>query len=245
MTLAQIEHRLDREHHALFESESGAGCAVVKDLRVFMKVLAYAVAAELLNNRESMGLSMTLDRVTDITKGCAGFDLKNPEIHGFLADFCQTACPDWNLAYQKHLAGVAMVTVLDDGDIDIDDVATLQLLGSGNAVTDSMVDGSANGFWEAPVVQWSGDCLLNVDDVIVTDSIQFLGGNPCDDIRLDHFKDFSRQAAGYPHGFDFFGSFDSDGHRGLPDGPQRASQGRDLGGWIVETSRSWYKGLLF
>ena len=66
-----------------------------------------------------------------------------------------------DIAHLHHDAGIAVVFVLDHGDIDIDDIAVFQFLGvRGDAVADHIVDRGADRAREAVVVQRGGDRLL-------------------------------------------------------------------------------------
>ena len=48
-------------------------------------------------------------------------------------------------ANHKHFAGIAVVAIFDDGDIDIYDVVAFEnSIFSGNAMTNHLIDGSAN-----------------------------------------------------------------------------------------------------
>ena len=108
-----------------------------------------------------------------------------------------------------------MPAILDDRHVDVDDVAVLEGLAViGNAVTDHVVHGGADGFRErnparrAAIAQTGGDSMLLVDDMVVTDAVQFLGGDPRLDVLADHFQDFGGQFARFAHFGDLFGGFD-------------------------------------
>src|SRR5450756_1942375 len=75
----------------------------------------------------------------------ARFDLFDAQPHAFVRGFAEAARLDGGFADIKHATGVAVVAVLDHRDVNIDDVAVLQLLVSGNAVTDLVVDRGADG----------------------------------------------------------------------------------------------------
>jgi hypothetical protein len=81
-------------------------------------------------------------------------------------------------ADEVHAAGVAVPAVLDDGDVDIDDVAILEHLPfAGDAVADDVVDRGAHGLREAAVADVGRNGALHVHDVVVADAVQFLGGD--------------------------------------------------------------------
>jgi hypothetical protein len=116
------------------------------------------------------------------------------------------------LADEEHAAGVAVVAVLDDGDVDIEDVAVLEPPVTGDAVADLVIDGGADGAGEALVVQRRRDGLLLVDDVVVAEAVQFLGGDARLHVGGDHFQDLGRQAPGHAHFLDLFCGLDGHGH---------------------------------
>ena len=65
---SRVDHRLDREDHARLQLETGAGAAVMKYLRLFVELLADAVAAEFTHDRESVPLGVLLDRGADVAE---------------------------------------------------------------------------------------------------------------------------------------------------------------------------------
>ncbi|MCY1307270.1 hypothetical protein D9M70_571790 [compost metagenome] len=77
-----------------------------------------------------------------------------------------------------------------------------------------MVDRGADRLGEALVVERRRDRLLHVDDVVVADTVQFVGGDAGLDVFPDHFQHVGGQAAGDAHFFDFLGRLDGDGHGG-------------------------------
>ena len=89
-----------------------------------MKLLADAVAAKFANDREAMLFSVLLNGMPNIAE--CGFRLNRTDskVKGFLADIAQPAGSDWNVPNQKHLAGIAVVAILDDRNINVDNVAT-------------------------------------------------------------------------------------------------------------------------
>jgi hypothetical protein len=104
------------------------------------------------------------------------------------------------LAHRVHAAGVAVEAVLDDGDVDIDDVAVPEHLGRArDAVADDVVDRGADGLGEALVAEVGRDRLLLLDDVPVADAVQVVGRDPGLDVLAHDVQDLGRQAAGDPH----------------------------------------------
>ena len=144
--------------------------------------------------------------MADIAEARAGFDLGDAVIEAFLRDLDQALGVRLRRADMEHLAGVAVVAVLDDGDVDVDDVAVLQdFLVRRNAVADHFVDRGADRLGKAVVVQRRRDCLLHVDHVVVADAVELAGGDAGLDIGRNHFEHVGGEAAGDAHFFEFFG----------------------------------------
>src|SRR6185295_6950378 len=114
-------------------------------LRLLMEFAADPVPAELPHDREAVLLGIALDRKTDIPELSAGPDSVDAAPHAFEGDVAQAPGLDRGLPYVEHAARVAVVAVLDYGDIDIQDVARLELLVSGYAVAYHVIDGCADG----------------------------------------------------------------------------------------------------
>src|SRR5205814_4167562 len=83
----------------------------------------------------------------------------------------ETARLHADLARDKHAAGVAVPAVEDRGDVDIDDVARLQALVGGNAVTDHVVDRGADRLRVTAIAERRGDRLV-VEDVVVAELVE-------------------------------------------------------------------------
>ena len=67
---------------------------------------------------------------------------------------------------------------------------------------------------EAPVADVGRDRLLHVDDVVVADAVELVGGDAGLHVRRDHVQHLGGQAAGHAHLLDLFGGFDGDGFMG-------------------------------
>ena len=119
-----------------------------------------------------------------------------------------------------------MIVILDHRDIDIDDVAALEFLRTGNAVADRVIDRGTDRFRKSLVIQRCGNDLLHIDHVVVTDAVQLVRGYTGDNVGLYHFEHLRRQAAGNPHFFYFIGRLDADAHRLVCGGATWASKGR-------------------
>ena len=137
---------------------------------------------------------MLLDSVADVAEVDAGGHL-NADAHALMAYSTDTFGLQRRLADQEHFAGVAVVALFDDCDINVDDVAVLETFVAGNSVANLMINRGANGFGKPVVVEWRRDRLLLVDNVPMTDVVQLTGGDTRHDMRLIIL---STSAAGRP-----------------------------------------------
>ena len=218
LATAGIDHRLDREDHAGLELFQRAGAAVMQHLRLFMEYLADAVAAEFADHAVACLLRMLLDHEADVAEVGAGPDLRNAQPHAFVGDVAEALGENRRLARIKHAAGVAVIAVLDDGDVDIHRVAVLEHLVAGYAVADLLIDRGADRFGvgfitRGGVVERSRVAALHVDHVVVAEGIKFASAYACFDERRDVVENLGGQAAGDAHFFDFFRGFEDDAHR--------------------------------
>ena len=124
------------------------------------------------------GSTKRLDRRAEIAKAGSRPNLADADPHGFTGDVDQALRGRRDLADCVHAAGVAVPAVLDDGDVDIDDVALLQaLVGARDAVTHDMIHGGADRLGKAAVVERRRHRLLHVDDVLVAARVELVGGD--------------------------------------------------------------------
>ena len=109
-----------------FSSRPVPRCAVVQHLRVFVEHLADAVTAEFAHHRVVVLLGVLLDDVADIAEAAPGLTISMALYRHSWVTCDQALGPTGTRADVEHAAGVAVVAVLDDGDVDVDDVAVLQ-----------------------------------------------------------------------------------------------------------------------
>src|SRR5205814_6903989 len=96
-----------------------------QDLRLLVELAADAVAAKLTHHREARLLSVRLDGGADVAQPAAGPHRLDAAPHAFQRDLDQALRLDVRLADIKHPAAVAVEAILDDGDVDVEDVARL------------------------------------------------------------------------------------------------------------------------
>ena len=112
-----------------------------------------------------------------------------------------------------------MPTIFDHRDVNVDDVAFFQNLVAGNAVTNLMVDRSANGFGiristTGVVVEWGGNGVLNLGDVVMRQLIQGVGGDARLDVGGEVIQHLGGQSTGLPHACDALLIFVGNAHGG-------------------------------
>ncbi|SAJ28301.1 Uncharacterised protein [Enterobacter cloacae] len=106
-----------------------------------------------------------------------------------------------------------MVLVFNHGHVDVDDVAIFQqFFVVRNAVANHFINRDADGFRETVIAKAGGDRVLLVDDIVVTDAIQFASADARFHKRLDHFQHVRGQTTGDAHLFNFFRCLNRDSH---------------------------------
>src|SRR5437764_6245917 len=73
---AGVDHRLDRQHHALLELRPAARLTVVGDLRLLVHVAPDPVPNQAADDRKPVELYATLDRRRDVAEVVSGPDLR-------------------------------------------------------------------------------------------------------------------------------------------------------------------------
>ena len=102
-----------------------------------------------------------------------------------------------------------METILDDGDIDIDDVAGPKLAIAGNAVAHDVVNRRADRLWEPAVIEWCRNGLLHINDVVMANPVEFARGDASADMGANHVEDIGSQPPGDAHQLLLFGCLDA------------------------------------
>lgn len=153
----EIHHRLDREKHARLQPRARARTAIVQDVGWRVKHAPQAMAAKISDNRHALRFDERLYRMTDIAKRVAGFDCFYPLEKRIVRHLNQTLGFARELAGDVHARGVAVPSIDDHGDIDIENITVLQPLFPGNAVAHHVVHTDATGVL-IPLVPDGGRC---------------------------------------------------------------------------------------
>ncbi len=127
---AGINHGFNSEGHSFFYRQPRVRLPVMQHLGLLVKYLADSVTAVLSYHRITICFRVGLDDVTDIPEGDAWLDDVDGLVEAFLGDSDQFAGMRSNVAHQKHLAGVTVVAILDDGNINVDDIAFFRMAAS-------------------------------------------------------------------------------------------------------------------
>src|SRR5688572_800425 len=122
VALAGVHHRLDGDGHARHELDAGAGPAVMQHLRVLVEPAADTVPAVLAHHGKALLLDVALDRVADVAELAARAYRPYASPHRVEAHLREPFALYRRRADREHAARVPVITVLDDGDVDIDDV---------------------------------------------------------------------------------------------------------------------------
>ena len=110
-----------------------------------------------------------------------------------------------------------MEIIFNDGHVDIHDIAIFQqFVVVRDTVTDHFVDRNADGFRIAVIAETGGNGLLLVNDIVVTDTVQFASADARLNPGFDHFQHFSGQATGNAHFFNIFRCLNRDSHGVCP-----------------------------
>lgn len=136
------------------------------------------------------------NRFTDTGNGAAGCQCVDRQVHAVKSALCHRATFVGNFADQKRLALVAVPTVDDGRDVQIDNVAFLQDIVAGDPVADDLVDARAATFRIVLVPQRRG--LVTIVDRPLVDHLVDFG-------RLDTHFDLGPDIV-HQHGVDAAGA---------------------------------------
>src|SRR5699024_1379457 len=111
---------------------------------------------------------------------------------------------DGRLTDTEHATGIAVPAVLDDGDINVDDVAIFKGLVTGYAMADDMIDGRADGAgkrrmpWRGIAHRGRSD-IKHIGYVIQTEFVELGRGDAGLDVIGQIIQRLGSGLAGGPH----------------------------------------------
>ena len=88
-----------------------------------MESFANAMPAIFPHHGEVVRFHIFLNRAAQLAQTDAGLNQTQGKIEALLGDAAQALALDRRFADDKHLRGIAVILIFDDGDIDIDDIA--------------------------------------------------------------------------------------------------------------------------
>ena len=123
-----------------------------------------------------------MHRLAHVADGLPGLYFFQSGLNTLAGDFHQLLLFRRGLPDDEHPGGVGIVAVQNGGAVHIDDVALAEnVLRGGNAVADLLVDGGADAFGEALVVQRRGDGP-GLRGLLIDPAVDLLGGNAGADV---------------------------------------------------------------
>ena len=178
----------------------------MQDLGIVMKHLGDTVAAKLSNHAEMVALGVALNSVANITQPSARTNLVNSLVQALLGDFAQALRQHRGFAGKEHLAGIAMIAIFYDGDVDVNRIAVFELFAvAGNTMTDDMIHASTDGLGKghlaaaAAVIERRRDAIQFIDNEVMANLIKLFGRDARLNVLTDHFQYRRCCAAGSSH----------------------------------------------
>src|SRR5579872_1820752 len=125
--LAEVHHRLDRNHHSFAQLGTVTARAIVRNLGFFVQVRADSVSHKLAHYAESGGFDMFLHRRAHVADGIANHGILNPAVErlfGYRQQLLQFFL--YRVADRNRDRRVAIVAVQNHAAIDRNNVAFFQ-----------------------------------------------------------------------------------------------------------------------
>src|SRR6056297_4292254 len=92
-----------------------------------------------------------------------------------MRDFTDATAGNCGFTHIEHFTGVAMKTIFYHSNIDIDNIAAFESPIARDPMTDLVVNRGTDGFGEPMIVQRGRGGFLLINNIIVTDAIEFIG----------------------------------------------------------------------
>src|SRR5712691_2947946 len=112
------------------------------------------MAAEFAHHAVSVAFGMLLDGRAHVAQKSTGAYRPDAEPHAFVGGLAQALRLNRRFVNVEHAAGIAVKTVFDHGDVNVQNVPGSQYTLPGNAVADLVVDRSADRLRKRLVAGW-------------------------------------------------------------------------------------------
>ena len=199
------DHRLDGEGHPRLDDVGQPGIVVVADLQIGVELLADPVTDEVPHNAEPVRLGMGLDRPADLVERPARLCRFDAPLQALPGDVDKPPGQLVDLADEEGGVGVAVDTLLEKGDVEIDDVAVCQGPIVGNAVADHFVYRGAQRLRKrvhhARILERAGVAVA-LERHLVACGIDLFGGHTGPAQRSEVSQGVGRLDPGPPHPLD-------------------------------------------
>src|SRR4030095_117380 len=199
---AQIDHRLDRERHALSEAWTAAAFAVIRDLRFFVQLPSHTVADKFSNDAEVVANCFILDRRAKVAQSLVGTSKADGQLQRALSNREQFLNSLVDHANWNRRRRVAHPAILHNTDVQLHDVAVLDPTLAPDAVHNLVVQRNANVAGEnsmpQPIPQKRAPppgALHQIRGCL----IDLFGRNPRPDQLAHPIENIACRAAGDPH----------------------------------------------
>jgi len=223
----QVNHRLDRKEHALFEARTRARATIVQNVGGRMKNAAQTVPAKVANDRHPMRFDIGLDRVANIAERVARLDDLDPQHQRIMGHLNQALRLSRQLAGDIHARRITKPTIDDHSDVDVQDVAILQNLVARYPVTNYMVHADAARVLITLVPDRGGLCARLIDH-LGDQFIDFARGLARKHVIAHRVEDARGQGARIVHAGEIRGVVDAN-----------AVFGETAAGFLIQCSLRW------
>jgi len=109
-------------------------------LGFLMKPLSDSMSAEFPHHAVSISLGVMLNGSADISKAGAGMNFANAKPKTFIGLFAKSPGLNGGGADMEHAAGIAMKSILNDSNVNIQDVSRTQDTVTWNTMAHLMID---------------------------------------------------------------------------------------------------------
>src|ERR1700674_798215 len=208
---ANVDHWLDRDHHAGPKHEAGVRLAEVWNLRLFVHLATDAVAHIFLDDREAFALDPCLDGVTNIADTSSTARRANAAPDRLLADADQALFVRAHITDANGHGRIGDEPLVRASKVYADDVSIQHLSVAGDTVEDLILDRKADGRRVAVVAEEGRDqgalLVLAPHDLV---QLQLDDAGPQ---RVDQdLEHLSEMAASLPHDADLVARLHDNGH---------------------------------